>query len=328
MERYIFIRYHSSRRWAAYLRPLARVDGVPYHVSRTALPALIAACVLLPAWAPAACAQPPWHWPGAAQHSPQARNAQPATAVTGTGASLQLEWQAPVYLAWVANPLAGPAQLRLSAPPSEDYRAVPQLPLTLELAAHERRLVTRLYPASNQRTLGGFGLTLEVVPGDPSATPQPVRYQLPFHNVPVQVAQGFGGQFSHADPPNWYAVDFAMPQGTPVLAAREGVVMEVQRDVLDSAPTNPAAGGGNLVRVLHADGSMALYAHLAPDGVAVRPGQAVRTGERLGASGNTGFSTAPHLHFAIQRNADMQLLSLPFRMLGPQGELQFPSPAP
>ncbi|RBK14329.1 M23 family peptidase, partial [Xanthomonas oryzae pv. oryzae] len=55
---------------------------------------------------------------------------------------------------------------------------------------------------------------------------------------------------------------------------------------------------------------------------------AVRTGERLGSSGNTGFSRAPHLHFAIQRNADMQLVSLPFRMLGPQGELQFPSPAP
>lgn len=249
-------------------------------------------------------------------------------AASGSGASLQLEWQAPVYLAWVTNPLAGPAQLRLSAPPSEDYRAVPQLPLTLELAAHERRLVTRLYPASNQRTLGGFGLTLEVVPGNPGGAPQPVRYQLPFHNVPVQVAQGFGGQFSHADPPNWYAVDFAMPQGTPVLAAREGVVMQVQRDVLDSTPNDPTAGGGNLVRVLHADGSMALYAHLAPNGVAVRPGQAVRTGERLGTSGNTGFSTAPHLHFAIQRNAGMQLLSLPFRMLGPQGELHFPSPAP
>lgn len=182
--------------------------------------------------------------------------------------------------------------------------------------------------SSSLRPLGGLGLTLDLVPGDPRATPQPVPYQLPFRGVPVQVAQGFGGHFSHADAPNWYAVDFAMPQGTPVLAARDGVVMQVQHDVLDNSPNDPAAGGGNLVRVLHADGSMALYAHLAPDGVAVRPGQAVRTGERLGSSGNTGFSTAPHLHFAIQRNADMQLVSLPFRMLGPQGELQFPSPAP
>ncbi|AVQ07803.1 M23 family peptidase [Xanthomonas vasicola pv. vasculorum] len=295
---------------------------------RTALSALIVAFVLL-----LACARPVdaqqrwrWHWPGVA--ATQSLPSQSAPATIGTGAALQLEWQAPVYLAWVTNPVAGPAQLRLSAPPSEDYRAVPQLPLTFELAAHERRLVTRLYPASNQRTLGGLGLMLDVVPGDLRATPQPVLYQLPFRGVPVQVAQGFGGHFSHADPPNWYAVDFAMPQGTPVLAARGGVVMQVQRDVVDNSPNDPAAGGGNLVRVLHADGSMAIYAHLAPDGVAVRPGQALCIGERLGASGNTGFSTAPHLHFAIQRNADMRLVSLPFRMLGPQGELQFPSPAP
>ncbi|WP_108851016.1 M23 family metallopeptidase, partial [Xanthomonas fragariae] len=171
-------------------------------------------------------------------------------------------------------------------------------------------------------------LKLDVVPGDPQAHPQPVHYQLPFRDVAVQVDQGFGGHFSHTDRPNWYAVDFAMPQGTPVLAAREGMVMQVQRNVIEGGPHDLAAGGGNLVRVLHADGSMAIYAHLAPGGLTVHIGQMVRTGERLGASGNTGFSTAPQLHFAIQRNADLQLVSLPFRMMGPQGELQFPSPAP
>nr|WP_180337332.1 M23 family metallopeptidase [Xanthomonas hortorum] len=285
--------------------------------------------VALLACAAPANAQQRWHWPAAATAaSPTVAAPQTALASAGTGPSLQLEWQAPAYLAWVSNPLAGPAQVQLSAPPSEDYRAVPQLPLTVQLAAHEHRLLARLYPASNQRSLSGLGLKLDVVPGDPQARPQPVRYQLPFRDVPIQVDQGFGGQFSHTDAPNWFAVDFALPQGTPVLAAREGVVMDVQRDVIEGGPHDQAAGGGNLVRVLHADGSMAIYAHLAPDGVAVRSGQVVRAGERLGDSGNTGFSTAPHLHFAIQRNADMRLISLPFRMLGPQGELQFPSPAP
>jgi murein DD-endopeptidase MepM/ murein hydrolase activator NlpD len=277
-------------------------------------------------------AQQRWHWPGAANtraSSPAVAAAQTAAASADIGPSLQLEWQAPAYLAWVSNPLAGPAQVQLSAPPSEDYRAVPALPLTVQLAAHERRLLARLYPASNQRSLAGLGLTLDLVPGDPQArAQQQVRYRLPFRDAPIRVDQGFGGAFSHADAPNWYAVDFALPQGTPVLAAREGVVMEVRQDVIEGGPQDQAAGGGNLVRVLHADGSMAIYAHLAPDGVAVRPGQVVRTGERLGASGNTGYSTAPHLHFALQRNADLRLIALPFRMLGPQGELQFPSPAP
>ncbi|KCW99567.1 M23 family metallopeptidase [Xanthomonas arboricola] len=306
---------------------------MPHHVSRSALPALAWPFLLavLVCAAPAN-AQQRWHWPGAANtaaSSPTIAAAQTAPASSGTGPSLQLEWQAPAYLAWVSNPLAGPAQVQLSAPPSEDYRAVPRLPLTVQLAAHERRLLARLYPASNQRSLGGLGLKLDVVPGDPQAHPlQQVRYQLPFRDAPIQVDQGFGGTFSHNDASNWYAVDFALPQGTAVLAAREGTVMEVRRDVTEGGPHDQAAGAGNLVRVLHADGSMAIYAHLAPDGVAVRPGQMVRIGERLGASGSTGFSTAPHLHFSLQRNADMRLISLPFRMLGPQGELQFPSPAP
>ncbi|NIJ75781.1 hypothetical protein FHT08_000829 [Xanthomonas campestris] len=306
---------------------------MPHHVSRGALPALAwHFFIAFLACTTPANAQQRWHWPGAANtpaRSPAGAVAQTAPASPGTGPALQLEWQAPAYLAWVNNPLAGPAQVQLSAPPSEDYRAVPQLPLTVQLAAHQRRLLARLYPASNQRSLGGLGLKLDVVPGDPQARPQQqVRYQLPFRDAPIQVDQGFGGAFSHTDAPNWYAVDFALPQGTPVLAAREGVVMEVRRDVIEGSPHDQAAGGGNLVRVLHADGSMAIYAHLAPDGVAVRPGQVMRTGERLGASGSTGFSTAPHLHFSLQRNADMRLISLPFRMLGPQGELQLPSPAP
>ncbi len=47
------------------------------------------------------------------------------------------------------------------------------------------------------------GPELDVVPGDPQAHPQPVHYQLPFREVPVQVDQGLGGYFSHTDRPNW-----------------------------------------------------------------------------------------------------------------------------
>ncbi|KGK56359.1 peptidase [Xanthomonas cannabis pv. phaseoli] len=303
---------------------------MPHRVSYPCSPVRLAVwlAALLSAALPVQ-AQQRWHWGSDATMKPAAAIPAPTGAApTGAGPALQLEWQAPVYLAWVTNPLDGPAQVRLSAPPTDDYRAVPQLPQTLSLAARERRLLTRLYPASNQRTLDGLGLKLDLVPGDPRAQPRPVHYQLPFRDVPILVDQGFGGQFSHADLPNWYALDFALPQGTPVLAAREGVIMEVRQDVSEGRAHDPGAGGGNLVRVLHADGSMALYAHLAPNGVEVRAGQRVGSGQRLGTSGNTGYSTGAHLHFSVQRNAGLQLVSVPFRMLGPQGELQFPSPAP
>ena len=85
-----------------------------------------------------------------------------------------------------------------------------------------------------------------------------------------------------------------------------------------------ARGRANFIRLLHDDGSMAVYAHLQPEGVQVRTGQRVRLGQRIGLSGNTGFSTAPHLHFVLQVNRGMRLQSIPFRMFGPLGELKFP----
>ena len=73
---------------------------------------------------------------------------------------------------------------------------------------------------------------------------------------------------------------------------------------------------GVLVEIMNADGSMALYAHLAENGALVHQGQQVEVGQRIGLSGNTGYSTAPHLHFAVQVNRGMQLVSIPFRMRG------------
>jgi murein DD-endopeptidase MepM/ murein hydrolase activator NlpD len=82
------------------------------------------------------------------------------------------------------------------------------------------------------------------------------------------------------------------------------------------------AGRANYVRILHNDGTMALYAHLKTDGVLVRAGQPVRKGDTIGLSGNTGFSAGPHLHFVVQVNRGMSLESIPFRMFGPHGLLR------
>ena len=133
----------------------------------------------------------------------------------------------------------------------------------------------------------------------------------------MKIEQEFNRKFSHTDVQNKFAIDFGVPQGTPVYAARAGVVMQVESD-FDKAGLDLEKYGGraNYVRILHDDGTMGLYAHLRPEGVLVRSGQRVKTGQQIGLSGNTGFTSGPHLHFAVQVNRGMALVSLPFRMTG------------
>ncbi len=93
--------------------------------------------------------------------------------------------------------------------------------------------------------------------------------------------------------------------------------MQVESDFSKAGLTRDRyRGRANFVRILHDDGSMALYAHLKSGGVLVRVGQQVQAAQQIGLSGNTGFTTGPHLHFALQVNRGMRLVSIPFRMRG------------
>jgi hypothetical protein len=110
-----------------------------------------------------------------------------------------------------------------------------------------------------------------------------------------------------------FAFDFAMPVGTPVLAAREGTVVRVS-DGFTEAGLDPSFGvKANKVMILHADGTFADYAHLRV-GAIVKPGQQVKQGEVIGYSGHTGFSAGPHLHFAVlRRSGSGDVETLPIR---------------
>ena len=113
-----------------------------------------------------------------------------------------------------------------------------------------------------------------------------------------KVTQGYKGSFSHTGPDE-YATDWKMPEGTPVMAAREGTVVSVKDHFDLGGPHRKLEDCANMVTVQHSDGTMAHYCHLAPRSAKVRVGQKVRAGDRLAASGNTGFTSGPHLHFAV-----------------------------
>lgn len=116
------------------------------------------------------------------------------------------------------------------------------------------------------------------------------------------ISQAPGGVVStHVTEDTRHAVDFAMPEGTPVVAARAGVVVAVEWRHAAGGASRALLDKGNFVRVRHADGTIATYAHLAHAGVAVEPGEFVAAGRILGYSGATGYASGPHLHFAVTR---------------------------
>ena len=243
----------------------------------------------------------------------------------GSLADLQIDRHGDSSDVYVSNRLAGPVEIELSLSKASNVLTDPELPLRQVLGAHERALVSRI-GAGRVDQPSSFVVGLMAVPGDPQTVARDVVYSLPVdENSGWQLGQTFHGGFSHTDEQNLYAVDIIVDEGTPILAARGGTVMQVENG-FDSAGLNKDkyAERANLIRILHDDGSMAIYAHLRENGAMVRVGQKVSLGQLIGYSGNTGYSSGPHLHFCVQVNSVGRLISIPFRMVGPNGFLALP----
>jgi murein DD-endopeptidase MepM/ murein hydrolase activator NlpD len=239
------------------------------------------------------------------------------------GSRTEPEWR-------LSNRLAGPVTVEVRLPESSNAISDPQLPARLEIPPSGERSIL-LGPLEPGRGWS-YRIELRSVPGSLEARPvKDWLYRLPLaEGTAGRIGQGFGGRFSHNEIHSRYAIDIPLPPGTPIHAARGGVVMDTER-WFHRAGTDLERDGprANYVRILHEDGTMAVYAHLDYGGIAVRDGQRIRAGQMLGRSGNTGYSTGPHLHFAIQVNAGMQLQSIPFRMLDHAGrELALGEPGP
>ncbi len=118
----------------------------------------------------------------------------------------------------------------------------------------------------------------------------------PQQNYPI--VQGVNGKFSHFGASK-YALDFGASEGTPVLAARGGTVIDTKRNGKKGGPTPDFAKHANYVAILHDDGTTGEYYHLQYEGVVVKREQRITQGQLIGYTGNTGFSSLPHLHFGV-----------------------------
>ena len=98
--------------------------------------------------------------------------------------------------------------------------------------------------------------------------------------------------------------DFAAPEGTPILASGDGVIIKA----------GWCGGGGNCVKIKHNKTYQTVYAHMKNFSNLAIPGNRIKQGQIIGYVGSTGMSTGPHLHYEVIENGkkiNSQLLKLP-----------------
>lgn len=123
------------------------------------------------------------------------------------------------------------------------------------------------------------------------------NYYLPFKtSKSFKLHQGYNGRFSHN---NKNALDFTMPIGTEVCAIRDGVIVKLEEKNDKNCSLKECEKFNNYLTIYHEDGTFAEYVHLKKNGIIGKIGDEVKKGQIIAYSGNTGFSTGPHLHLAV-----------------------------
>ena len=200
--------------------------------------------------------------------------------------------------------------------------------VTETLEPQQTRLVMVLRPAATARFVSedDFRISYEWTVGSKDAVHDETQiYALPYApGKSFRVLQGYGSRFSHTGLEQ-FAVDFRMPEGTPVHAARAGLVARIEESNNIGCWDDGCGKYANFIVILHEDGTTGEYYHLQQNGVLVEPGERVLSGQLIGLSGNTGHTTVPHLHFAVYRAAEWGATqSIPVRFASADGIVERP----
>ncbi len=151
----------------------------------------------------------------------------------------------------------------------------------------------------SQRKGANYNYQYYFFKGTAKVKPDNYAYYLPYqHDTKQLLGQGYNGKFSHK---GTYALDFNLKEGTKVCAAREGIVVDIKEDSNYGCKSPSCQGHANYLIIYHEDGTFSYYAHLEQNGVMVKLGEQVKAGQVIALSGNTGWSSGPHLHFEVYK---------------------------
>lgn len=205
---------------------------------------------------------------------------------------------------WVENPYDVMTALSFEFIELTNVTPDKKEPMVIKVGPHQKFKLITLTPIDRSQKYR-YNWKCHWMWGDLDARPNPdAVYRLPFASgTSHMVLQGFNGEFTHKGELA-YAVDFDMAEGTAVLAARDGTVVLTEDRFTKGGVDKAYWTTANYVMVRHDDGTIATYEHLSHDGVKVKVGQAVKAGDLLGYSGNTGYTAMPHLHFMVYRAKD------------------------
>ncbi len=197
--------------------------------------------------------------------------------------------------------------------------------ITETLDGEQSRMVMMLRENGGNRK-GKYRISCDWTIGDKDALHDDEQlYLLPYESgKSYRVLQGYGSRFSHRGLEQ-YAVDFNMSVGTPVHAARTGVVAKIEESNEKGCWDDGCGAYANYIVILHHDGTTGEYYHLNRNGALVDVGDHIAAGQKIGLSGNTGHTTMPHLHFAVYRAAEWgNTQSIPVRFLSSVGVVHSP----
>ncbi len=180
----------------------------------------------------------------------------------------------------------------------ENIKTDRRVPTYFELPAKSSKKVLHVSVKDRTKPIR-FQSYFSWIMGSASAIHDNVAYTIPFaKGSKIHVSQGYNGKASHK---NKNAIDFAVKIGTPIYAARGGKVVALKESNTKGKFDKSYGKYANYIIIEHSDKTLGKYYHLKQNGVVLNIGDIVKQGDLIAYSGNTGYTSGPHLHFTVTK---------------------------